>query len=51
MRYYIEDWEKMPMKKNDLRTRTSFLEKYGGLSLYDIYLRRYIPLMMKKLNL
>ena len=24
------------MKKNDQRTRTCFLAKYGGLSLYDI---------------
>ena len=28
------------MKKNDQRTRTRFLAKYGGLSLYDIYFRR-----------
>ena len=27
------------MKKNDQRTRTCFLEKYGGLSLYDIYMK------------
>ena len=28
------------MKKNDQRTRTRFLAKYGGLSLYDIYFRK-----------
>ena len=25
------------MKKNDQRNRTHFLDKYGGLSIYDIY--------------
>ena len=32
----IEDWGTLSMKKNDQRTRTCFLAKYGGLSLYDI---------------
>ena len=36
LRAYIEDWEILSMKKNDQRTRTRFLEKYGGLSLYGI---------------
>ena len=36
LRAYIEDWEKLSMKKYDQRYRTRFLEKYGGLSLYDI---------------
>ena len=36
LRAYIEDWEKLSTKKNDQRTRTSFLAKYVGLSLYDI---------------
>ena len=30
------------MNKNDQRTRTRFLEKYGGLSIYDIdFEKRY----------
>ena len=28
------------MKKNDQRSRTRFLEKYGGLSLYDIDMKK-----------
>ena len=36
LRAYIEDWEKLSMKKDDQRYRTRFLAKYGGLSLYDI---------------
>ena len=36
LRAYIEDWEKISMKKDDQRYRTRFLAKYGGLSLYDI---------------
>ena len=28
------------MKKNYQRTRTRFLDKYGGLSLYDIYFQK-----------
>ena len=28
------------MKKTDQRSRTSFLEKYGGLSLYHIDLKK-----------
>ena len=28
------------MKKNDQRTRTCFLEKYGGIPLYDIYFQK-----------
>ena len=35
-RAYIEDWEKLLMKKDDQRSRTRFLDKYGELSLYDI---------------
>ena len=35
LRAYIEDWEKLSMKKYDQRYRTSFLSKYGGLSLCD----------------
>ena len=27
------------MKKNDQRSRTCFLEKYDGLSLYAIYIK------------
>ena len=37
MRAYIEDWLKLSMKNIDQRTRTRFLDKYGGLYLYDIY--------------
>ena len=36
LRAYIEDWGNFSMKKNDQRTCTHFLEKYGGLSLYGI---------------
>ena len=36
LRDYIEDWRKSSMKKNDQRTRKRFLEKYVGLSHYDI---------------
>ena len=36
LRDYIEDWEKLYMKKDDQRNRTRFLANYGGLSLYDI---------------
>ena len=35
LRAYIEDWEKLSMKKDDQRYRTRFLAKYGGLYLYD----------------
>ena len=35
---YIEDWGELLMKKYDQRSRTRFLGKYGGLSLYDIYM-------------
>ena len=35
LRAYIEDWEILSMNKNDQRTHTFFLDKYGGLSLYD----------------
>ena len=42
LRAYIEDWGKLSMNKNDQRTRTRFLEKYGGLSIYDIdFEKRY----------
>ena len=36
LRAYIEDWEKLLMKKDDQKYRTRFLAKYGGLSLYYI---------------
>ena len=36
MRASMEDWEELSMKKNDQRTCTCFLAKYGELSLYDI---------------
>ena len=36
LRYYIEYWGVFLMKKNDQRTRTRLLAKYGGTSLYDI---------------
>ena len=39
-RAYIEDWEKMSMKKYDRRSRTSFLAKYGGLSIYGINMEK-----------
>ena len=37
---YIEDWEILTMKTNDQRTRTRFLAKYVGLSLYDFYFEK-----------
>ena len=40
LRGYIEDWEKLLMKKNCQITCTHLLEKYGGLSLYDIYFEK-----------
>ena len=40
LRAYIEGWEKSVMKKYDQRYRTWLLEKYGGLSLYNIYIER-----------
>ena len=36
LRAYIEERERLSMNKYDQRSRTSFLAKYGGLSLYDI---------------
>ena len=36
LRAYIEDWEKLLMKKDDQRSWTCFLAKYGGIYLYDI---------------
>ena len=36
LRAYIEDWERFSIKKYDQISRTPFLAKYGGLSLYDI---------------
>ena len=36
LRAYIEDWEKLSIKKDDQRYRTRFLAKYGVLSVYDI---------------
>ena len=36
LRSYIVDWGKSLMKKNYQITRTRFLEKYGGIFLYDI---------------
>ena len=36
LRAYIEDREKLSIKKDDKISRTRFLAKYGGLSLYDI---------------
>ena len=48
LRAYIEDWEKLSMKKYDQRYCTCFLANYGGLSLYDIDKRRDIPLIRKK---
>ena len=36
LRAYIEDWEKLSMKKDYQRYRTRLLSKYVGLSIYDI---------------
>ena len=36
LRAYIEELEKLLMKKDDNISWTCFLAKYGGLSLYDI---------------
>ena len=40
LRDYIEDWGKLPINKNDQRTRTWLLARYGWLSLYDIYFEK-----------
>ena len=40
LRAYIEDWERLSMNKYDQRSCTWFLDKYGGLSLYDIYMEK-----------
>ena len=37
LRAYIEDWERLSMKKYYQINRTRFLAKYIRLSLYDIY--------------
>ena len=39
------------MKKNDQITRTRFLEKYKGLSVYDIDFEKDIQLMTKEFTL
>ena len=51
LRAYIEHWEIFSMKKYDQRSRTRFLAKYGGLSLYDIDMEKKYPLMMNKFTL
>ena len=40
LRDYIEDWEIFSTKKNYQRTRTLFLAKYRGLSIYDINMEK-----------
>ena len=44
LRAYIEDGETLLKKKNDQRTRTRFLNKYVGLSLYDINFEKRYPI-------
>ena len=50
LRAYIEDWGKLSMKKDDQRYRTRFLDKYGGLSLYDIDTEKRYSIDEKEMN-
>ena len=50
LRAYIEDWENLSMKKDDQRSRTHFLAKYGGLSLYDIDTEKRYSIDDKEIN-
>ena len=47
---YIEGWEKLSMKKDDQRSCTCFLDKYGGLSLYDIDTKKRYSIDDKEIN-
>ena len=40
LRQYIEYWEILSMNKYDQISRTCFLAKYVGISLYDIYMEK-----------
>ena len=40
LRAYIDDWEEIHIKNNDQISWTLFLEKYCGLYLYDVYLKK-----------
>ena len=44
LRAYIEDWGKLSMKKDDQRSLTCSLAKYGGLSLYVIDTKKRYPI-------
>ena len=50
LRAYIEDWEKLSMKKDDQRSRTRFLAKYGGLYLYDIDMEKRYSIDDKEIH-
>ena len=47
---YIEDWEILPMNKYDQRYRTCFLEKYGGISIYDIFTEKRYSIDDKEIH-
>ena len=36
LRAYIEDWKILSMNKYDQSSHTRFLDKYGGIYIYDI---------------
>ena len=38
------------MKKNDQRSRTNFLAKYGWISLYDIDMEKIYSIYEKEIN-
>ena len=50
LRAYIEDWGKLSMKTDDKISRTCFLAKYGGLSLYDIDTEKRYSIDEKEMN-
>ena len=49
-RAYIEDWGKLSMKKDDQISRTCFLDKYGGLYLYDIFTEKRYSIDDKEIH-
>ena len=48
---YVEDWENLIIKSKSQLLRATFLAKYGGLDLYDIYLEKDSSLIMNNFNL
>ena len=50
LRAYIEYWEKLSTEKDDQRSCTHFLAKYGGLSLYDIDMEKRYSIYDREIN-